>query len=164
MLATIQTSPFVSKKFMCLEDRFLNALFAANESVLLEDLCVPIQITPAAALSIAHRIKAYNPAFFNLDEGASPKDCSLIPETSQAQNVQLFLEKGGFTKINEEEYLWYYEKELKKEKWKAFMQAHKASLKREKWAIGISALVALGIVAATYLYKQKMRINLFYQT
>ena len=164
MPASIQTASITSQKFICLEDRFLKALFTAKGPVRLEDLCAPIQITPAAALSIAHRIKRAYPEFLELEEGVSSKDCSLNPMALQAHNVQAFLDKGGFTQINEEEYLQYYEKELKKEKLQAFVRAYKATLKREKWAIGITALVSLGIVMATYLYKQKQQNNLLPQS
>lgn len=155
MLSQIQQSVPVSQKFMCLEDRLLKALYKEEGPVSLQSIAYPMSITATAALSIVHRIRSNYPEFIQLEEEGIIEDCYLIPSGAQMNKVQEFINNGGFTKINEEEFLQYYEKELKREKRVALLRLYKAKIKREKWAIGISSLVGLGIIIATYIYKQK---------
>ena len=155
MASQLQSTTLAPPKFLCLEDRLLRALYKQTGRVSLESLAHPISITATAALSIAHRINKTYPAYIQLEEQSSIEDCYISPVETEAPMVQAFLHTGGFTKINEQEFIQYYEKEFKKENRKAMLQLYKIKIKREKWAIGITTLVGLGIILATYLYKKK---------
>lgn len=155
MVSQLQSEILEKQKFMCLEDRLLQALYKQEGPTSLQSLAAPISITPTAALSIAHRIKKTYPQYLVLTEDGGIDMCIVAPVQAQVSKVAQFLDKGGFTKLNEQEFVLYYEKELKREKREAFIRLYKAKMKREKWAIGIGSLVGLGIIFATYLYKQK---------
>jgi predicted small secreted protein len=141
--------------FMCLEDRLLQALYKEEGAVHLQDIADPIAITPNAALSIVHRIQKVYPQYLTIEAEGEEESCRLVSRPSQAEQVQRFLDEGGFTKINEQEFLQYYEKEIIREKRKARINQVKAKIRREKWAIGVGLVVGMGIILATYLHKQK---------
>lgn len=133
----IMQSPFVapgivSTKFMCLEDHLLQALYKEEGPVPIQHLSLPIAITANAALSIVHRIKKAYPQYLIIEDEGNIESCKLTPIQSQAAQVQQFLQEGGFTQINEQEFLHYYEKELVREKRRAQLNGIKARIKRER--------------------------------
>ena len=149
-----QTLVGPSQKFKCLEDRLLQALYTTEGPVSLQELAAPIEITPNAALSIAHRIKRDYPQYLHLQEDELVENSSLYAVSTESDKVHQFLNEGGFTKLNEEEFLKYYEKELKREKRQAQLRVLKAKIRNERWAIGISLVVAISVVSAVYLHKK----------
>ena len=153
-MSSQQTLVAPSQKFKCLEDRLLQALYTSVGPVSLQELADPIEITPNAALSIVHRIKRDYPQYLDIHEDELVERSSLHAIQTETDSVHQFLNDGGFTKINEQEFLMYYEKELKREKRQAQLATFKAKVRNERWAIGISLVVAISVVSAVYLHKK----------
>jgi hypothetical protein len=150
-----QTVSVQKRKFLCLEDRFLQALYNEKKSLSLQSLADHIFISVNAAHSILHRIQKETPQYIIVDALGGQTDLWLAPKAEETNNVEAFLTEGGFTKINEDEFLRYYEKELKKQKWQSRLQNVKSNLHQKKWQLSAIALTGGGLLLATYLHFKK---------
>lgn len=144
------------KKFKCLEDRLLTSLYSQEMPVPLENLAHPISITTNAALSIVHRIQRSHPKFILVQEQGSGSPIMISANDAQAKKVKNFLQQGGYTRINEAEFVRYYKKELKKEKQLARWEHFKTAFKNQQKAIGTALLVGSGLLVSVFVYREKL--------
>ena len=138
---------------MCLEDRVLLALYNQPGYTPLPDIANRVSLTETAVLAIVHRISADHPGFL-LQEG-DETSLRISPNQQSKTEVNRFVESGGYTAINEEEFRKYFGEELslynRLQRFKEDM-AEKAWI---KWA-GITMLsIAAGIGATVYLKSRK---------
>lgn len=154
MLPQVQPITDQPQKFRCLEDRLLQALYTVEGPVSLSDLAKPIAITPNAAMSIVHRIKHTYPQYLLIQDEELVDRCELCSVQTEATHVNQFLEEGGFTKINEQEFLLYYQVEVRKEKRRNQLRNLQTKIRNERWSIGIALLIGLGIIGVTYLHRR----------
>jgi hypothetical protein len=96
---------------MCLEDRFLLALYNEIDIVPLNVIAHRTAITETAALSIISRIQTRFPDYVHITQ-TPIKEVSLSSDKNLQQEVRLFLTGGGFTAINEQELRDYYASEM----------------------------------------------------
>ena len=129
---------------MCLEDRFLFALYSQSDFVDLQLMANSLSITENALLSIMQRIRKGFPDYLLLKENDG-KGVMLSPNPELQQEVRLFLAEGGFTAINEQELREYYEAEMKEhsriEKIKHTLQQYHWM----KWTAGFLFTIASGL-------------------
>jgi len=139
---------------MCLEDRFLFALYNQPGFVPMQTMADAITITDNALLSIIHRIRTGYPDFLLL-EGEPQIGMQLSPNEAMQKEVRMFLADGGFTAVNEQELREYYETEMA-----AYtrLQKIKNAVQRYgwiKWAAGTLVTIAAGIGVKALLGKIK---------
>lgn len=133
---------------MCLEDRFLTALYGKTGFEPVSALANQLSLTETALVSIIHRIAETHPDYVRL-QGEEPA-LQVSPNTEGAIAVQEFLAGGGFTAINEAEFLKYYHSELSL--YTKFYDL-KEQMTRQKWVrwAALTGLVAgFGIGVARY--------------
>ncbi len=140
---------------MCLEDRLLAALYQQQGPVPLTQLSLSISITPNAGLSIVKRIAASYPGYILTENGTAAEHLQLSANPKLAGEVAQFLAAGGFTAINEQEFLEYYQKELKREKWRAFINRLTSGQTWRRWLAGTGLTVAGGLGFLAWMKAQK---------
>lgn len=132
---------------MCLEDRFLLALYDQPGYTSLRDLAARFSLTDTAALSIVHRIAGDHPEFLlqEGDEGA----LRISPNKETEAPARAFVESGGYTAINEEEFRRYYEEELSLYNRLQRLKENVSHLAWVKWTgiVGLSLAAGLGLTA-----------------
>ena len=96
---------------MCLEDKFLIALYTYHGPAKISEIADYLSITDNALLSIINRVTTNHPQFVILQKGQGDK-LSIAPDKSIEEEVMFFLEDGGFTAINEQELREYYQNEM----------------------------------------------------
>lgn len=138
---------------MCLEDRFLLALYNQPGYTSLSDLAARVSLTETALLSIVHRITADHPEFI-LQQG-SEEAIQVSPNKLMEAEVRAFVEEGGYTAINEEEFRRYYHEE-----WSLYtrLQNLREDMAHQAWVkwtgiVGLSLAAGLGLTA--YLRSDK---------
>lgn len=138
---------------MCLEDRFLTVLYGENGMQPLGELAAAISITPNAALSIVHRIAACYPQFMIMEVDG---EGNLLLQADEKQRgvVTQFLADGGFTRINEEEFIQYYKKELRREKWRSFTRKVTPKATWMRWLTGTLIIAGSGLAIGSYILLQ----------
>ena len=111
---------------MCLEDRFLFALYNQPGFVSVKLLADDISITENALLSIINRINTGFPDYLLLQESLEG-GAQVSPNAEFQQEVRLFLADGGFSAINEQELRDYYKMEMNR------LQKIKNALQEYRW-------------------------------
>ena len=138
---------------MCLEDRFLLALYNNGSTFKLTDIADNISITENAVLSIIHRIEETKPEYLVLQNNGSGH---LVAANNQKEKeVRDFLSNGGFTAINEQEFREYYKIELDQYN---KLQLLKNTFKQHawiKWAAGLGFSLGSGFALFKFLQAQK---------
>ena len=140
---------------MCLEDRLLVALYNEQGPVPLVQLSNAISITHNAGLSIVHRVSASFPHYILIEEEEAADSLLLSPNPALSGEVEQFLAKGGFTAINEQEFREYYEKEMKREKWRKLFRKITSGQIWKRWLAGTGLTIAGGVALATWARSHK---------
>lgn len=138
---------------MCLEDRFLLALYKNGGSFKLTDIADNISITENAVLSIIHRIEVTYPEYLVIQNNGSGQ--LVAANNEKEKEVRNFLSGGGFTAINEQEFREYYKKELDQY---TKLQNLKNTIKQHawiKWAAGLGFSLGSGFALFKFLHAQK---------
>lgn len=138
---------------MCLEDRFLLALYNKGGTFKLTDIADNISITETAVLSIIHRIEVSYPDYLVIQNNGSGQ--LVTANNEKEKEVRNFLSGGGFTAINEQEFRAYYEKELDQYN---KLQLLKNTIKNNawiKWAAGLGFSLGSGFAIFKFLQAQK---------
>ena len=136
---------------MCLEDRLLVALYNQQGPVPLSELSNAVFITHNAALSIVHRVAASFPHYIILENAETEHNVTLAANTDAVAEVKQFIDGGGFTAINEQEFLVYYKKELQREKLRAFFSKVKSAMTWKRWLAGTGITLASGMTLLAFM-------------
>jgi hypothetical protein len=144
-------------QFMCLEDRFLFALYNQSGIVSVKTMADIIYLTENATLSIIHRIQTGFPHYLVLhDESAD--GVFISPNVELQQEVRLFLADGGFTAINEQELREYYKAEMEQY---TRLQKIKNAVEQYGWFKWIAgAFVSTGAILTLGLLIKKTKNSL----
>ncbi len=138
---------------MCLEDRVLLAVYDQPGYTPLPDLANRVSLTETAVLSILHRITADHPEFL-LQQG-DQTSLRLAPNKQTETAVKGFVENGGYTAINEEEFRKYFGEELSLYN---RLQRFKENMAQKAWIkwTGVAGLgIAAGFGLVAYLRSRK---------
>lgn len=138
---------------MCLEDRFLLALYAQPGYTSLKELAGRFSLTETALLSIVHRIVVDHPEFL-LQEGGE-EALRLSPNKEGEGAVRAFVESGGYTAINEEEFRRYYQEELSLYNRLQRLKENVSHLAWVKWTGIVGLSLAAGFGLTSYLRSAK---------
>lgn len=139
---------------MCLEDKFLFALYNQAGFVPGREMAEDIAITENALLSIVHRIAANYPDFIFLQNDHT-NHFMLSPNKELQKEVRMFLAEGGFTIINEQELREYYDMEIQLQSKRERIYNRLKKFAMIKWVAGLSILAgaAVSVAALSKHYK-----------
>lgn len=133
---------------MCLEDRFLTALYDQHGFIPVSNLSNQLSLTETALISIVHRVAETHPDFVRL-QGEEP-NLQVSPNVEGAIAVKEFLAEGGFTAINEAEFLKYYHSELSLYTKLQDLKESVVRLSWVRWAAMAGLLTGFGVGMARY--------------
>ena len=138
---------------MCLEDRFLLALYDQPGYIPLRDLATRFSITETALLSVVHRIVKDYPEYL-LQEGGE-EALRISPNKEAESGLRAFIEGGGYTAINEEEFRRYYAEELSLYNRLQRLKENVSQLAWVKWTGIVGLSLAAGVGLTAYLRSER---------